>query len=201
MRLRRLVADSLKRLVQLLHSAWSRQLSPENWCLGVENGLFPEFGGHFWVFLAILGRKPGTFPHFLWSRHPSAGTLRFWGHSSFVERQRSPAAPCAPYGGSPCSDFSFMRGCTGLKLSMTWARGMGGAMVRGWSNPHSRPRVSVPTGLFLGNRHTRGSRLESVFCCFAVCSPFYSLLPNVSVQVRRLVRRNLQRLVRCSFLP
>ena len=65
MRLRRLVADSLKRLVQLLHSAWSRQLSPENWCLGVENGLFPEFGGHFWVILAILGRKTGTFPHFL----------------------------------------------------------------------------------------------------------------------------------------
>ena len=92
MRLRRLVADSLKRLVQLLHSAWSRQLSPENWCLGVENGLFPEFGGHFWVFLAILGRKPGTFPHFLWSRHPSAGTLRFWGHSSFVERYASPDA-------------------------------------------------------------------------------------------------------------
>ena len=77
---------------QLLHSAWSRQLSPENWCLGVENGLFPEFGGHFWVFLAIFGCKTGTFPHFLWSRHPSAGTLRFWGHSSFVERRRSGAA-------------------------------------------------------------------------------------------------------------
>jgi len=88
-----------------------------------------------------------------------------------------------------------MRGCTGLKLSMTWARGMGGAMVRGWSNPHSRPRVSVPTGLFLGNRHTRGSRLESVFCCFAVCSPFYSLFPNVSGHRRRLVRRTVERLV------
>ena len=54
-------------------------------------------------------------------------------------------------------------------------------MARGWSTPQSRPRVAVPTGLFLDNRHTRGSRLESVFCCFDVRSPAYSLLPNVRV--------------------
>jgi hypothetical protein len=41
--------------------------------------VFFGFWGHFGVFWAILGRKPGTFSHFLWSRHPSAGTLRFWG--------------------------------------------------------------------------------------------------------------------------
>jgi hypothetical protein len=40
-------------------------LSPENGRFDIENGLFPEFGGHFWVILAILGRKTGTFPHFL----------------------------------------------------------------------------------------------------------------------------------------
>ena len=53
-------------------------------------------------------------------------------------------------------------------------------MARGWSTPQSRPRVAVPTGLFLDNRHTRGSRLESVFCCFDVRSPAYSLLPNAA---------------------
>ena len=151
--------------------------------------------GRFW------GANPVFFLIFCGYVTPPLGRWGFGGHHSFVERQRSPAAPCAPYGGSPCSDFSFMRGCTGLKLSMTWARGMGGAMVRGWSNPHSRPRVSVPTGLFLGNRHTRGSRLESVFCCFAVCSPFYSLFPNVRGQgTRHFVEGTLDPLVRCIFI-
>jgi len=65
MRLRRLAADSLKRLVQLLHFAWSRRLSPENWCLGVENSAFFGFWGRFGVFWAILGRKTGTFFRFL----------------------------------------------------------------------------------------------------------------------------------------
>jgi len=61
MRLRRLAADSLKRLVQLLHFAWSRRLSPENWCLGVENSAFFGFWGRFGVFWAILGRKTALF--------------------------------------------------------------------------------------------------------------------------------------------
>ena len=64
MRLRRLVADSLKRLVQLLHFAWRERLSPENWCFCVENGVFFGFGDHFGVFWAILGRKTGTFSYF-----------------------------------------------------------------------------------------------------------------------------------------
>ena len=63
-RLRRLVADSLKRLVQLLHFAWRERLSPENWCFCVENGVFFGFGDHFGVFWAILGRKTGTFSYF-----------------------------------------------------------------------------------------------------------------------------------------
>ena len=65
MRLRRLAADSLKRLVQLIHFAWSRRLSPENWCFGSENGLFFGFEGYFGVFLVIFGRETGTFTHFL----------------------------------------------------------------------------------------------------------------------------------------
>ncbi len=73
-----------------------------------------------------------------------------------------------------------MRGCAGLKLSGACVRGAGGAMARGWSTPQSRPRVAVPIGLFRGNRRTRGSRLESVFCCFAVCSPAYSLIFRTS---------------------
>ena len=97
-----------------------------------------------------------------------------------LQRQRSPAAPCAPYGGSPCSNFSFMRGCAGLKLSDTFARGVGGATARGWSTSQSRLRVAVPTGLFLCDRHTRGSRLESVFCSFAVGSPSYFFIFRTS---------------------
>ena len=62
---RRLVADSLKRLVQLLHSAWSRRLSLENWCFGSENGLFFGFEGYFEVFWAILRCTTGTFSRFL----------------------------------------------------------------------------------------------------------------------------------------
>jgi len=54
-------------------------------------------------------------------------------------------------------------------------------MARGWSVPQSRPRVAVPTGLFPSYRRTCGSRLESVFGCFAVRSLVYSLLPNVRV--------------------
>ena len=65
MRLRRLAADSLKRLVQLFHFAWRERLSPENWCLCVENGVFFGFGDHFGVFWAILGRETGTFSRFL----------------------------------------------------------------------------------------------------------------------------------------
>ena len=93
-----------------------------------------------------------------------------------------------------------MRGCAGLKLSEACVWGAGGAMARGWSTPQSRPRVAVPTGLFLGNRHARGSRLESVFCCFDVRALVYSLLPNVSGHRRRLVRRTVERLVRLHFL-
>ena len=77
MRLRRLAADSLKRLVQLLHFAWRKGLSPENWCFCVENGVFFGFGDHFGVFLAIWGCKTGTFSHFLWLRHSSAGRWDF----------------------------------------------------------------------------------------------------------------------------
>jgi len=36
-------------------------LSPENWCLGVENGVFFSFWGHFGVFLAFWGAKPALF--------------------------------------------------------------------------------------------------------------------------------------------
>ena len=114
-----------------------------------------------------------------------------------LQRQRSPAAPCAPYGGSPCSNFSFMRGCAGLKLSDTFARGVGGATARGWSTSQSRLRVAVPSGLFLCDRHTRGSRLESVFCCGLTVLLFY--FPNVSGHRRRLVRRTVERLVRIFF--
>ena len=38
-----------------------------------------RFWGQFGVFWAILGRKTGTFSHFLRSRHPSARVLRFLG--------------------------------------------------------------------------------------------------------------------------
>jgi len=65
MRLRRLAADSLKRLVQLFHFVRSQRLSPENWCFCVEKGVFFGFGGHFGVFWAILGRKTDTFSRFL----------------------------------------------------------------------------------------------------------------------------------------
>ena len=80
-------------------------------------------------------------------------------------------------------------GCAGLKLSEACARGVSGAMARGWSTPQSLPRVAVPTGLLLGNRRTRGGRLESVFCCFAVRSSAYSLLPNVSDEAEAACRR------------
>ena len=62
---RRLVGRTVERLVQLFHFAWPRRLSPENWRVCVENGVFFGFWGHFGVFWAILGRKPGTFSHFL----------------------------------------------------------------------------------------------------------------------------------------
>jgi hypothetical protein len=52
-------------------------LSPENWCFCVENGVFFGFGDHFGVFLAIWGCKTGTFSHFLWLRHSSAGRWDF----------------------------------------------------------------------------------------------------------------------------
>jgi hypothetical protein len=59
------VRRTVERLVQLLHSAWSRRSSPENLCFCVENGVFFGFWGYFGVFLAILGRKTGTFFRFL----------------------------------------------------------------------------------------------------------------------------------------
>ncbi len=61
MRLRRLAADSLKRLVQLHHSAWCERLSPENWCLGVENGVFFGFWGLFWGVFGDLGVQTRCF--------------------------------------------------------------------------------------------------------------------------------------------
>ena len=118
----------------------------------------------------------------------------FSSQETVVSREQ-PAAPCAPYGGAPCSDFSFMRGCAGLKLSEACARGVSGTMARGWSTRQSPPRVAVPSGLFLGNRRTCGNRLESVFCCFDVRSPAYSFFPNAPVQ-----RRAAQRTVRCNRL-
>jgi hypothetical protein len=80
-----------------------------------------------------------------------------------------------------------MRGCAGLKLSGAWARGAGGAKARGWSTPQSHLRVAVPIGLFLCDRHTRGSRLESVFCCGLTVLLFY--FPNVSGEVEAACRR------------
>ena len=62
---RRLVRRTVERLVQLIHFAWPRRLSPENWCLGVENSVFFGFWGYFGVFLVIFGRETGTFSHFL----------------------------------------------------------------------------------------------------------------------------------------
>jgi hypothetical protein len=59
------VRRTVDRLVQLHHSAWCERLSPENWCFCVENNVFFGFWGYFGVFLAILGRKTGTFFHFL----------------------------------------------------------------------------------------------------------------------------------------
>ena len=56
---------TVERLVQLFHFVRSQRLSPENWCFCVEKGVFFGFGDHFGVFWAILGRKPGTFSHFL----------------------------------------------------------------------------------------------------------------------------------------
>ena len=55
---------TVQRLVQLLHFVRSRCLSPENWCLGVENGVFFGFWSHFGVFLVFLGRKTSTFSSF-----------------------------------------------------------------------------------------------------------------------------------------
>ena len=93
------------------------------------------------------------------------------------ERQRSPAAPCAPYGGAPCSDFSFMRGCACLKLSGACARGVEGAMARGWSNPQALPRVAVPSGFFS-------------MCCLGVRSLDSSFIcPNVSDEAEAACRR------------
>ena len=61
---RRLVRRTVQRLVQLFHFAWSRRLSPENWCWGVENGAFFGFGDDFGVFWVIFRRKTSTFPSF-----------------------------------------------------------------------------------------------------------------------------------------
>ena len=55
---------TVQRLVQLFHFVWRERLCLENWRLGVENGAFFCFWGHFGVFLAILGRKTSTFPSF-----------------------------------------------------------------------------------------------------------------------------------------
>ena len=58
---RRLVRRTVERLVQQLHSAWLRRLSPENLCLGVEMACFSVFG----AILGCLGRfscaKPALF--------------------------------------------------------------------------------------------------------------------------------------------
>ena len=99
MRLRRLVADSLKRLVQPNHFAWPRCLSPENWCFCVENRVIFGFWGYFGSFLAILGRKTDTFSHFCGHVTPPRGRWSFWGYSSFVERYGSPSV--GPSAGQP----------------------------------------------------------------------------------------------------
>jgi len=90
-----------------------------------------------------------------------------------------------------------MRGCAGLKLSEACARGADGAMARGWSVPQSRPRVAVPSGLFLGNRRTCGSRLESVFCCVLTGLLFIS--ERSGSTAGRTADRPLQPVVKCSF--
>ena len=63
--------------------------------------------GCFWRF---WGAKLTLFLIFWRNVTPPRGRWGFGGHHSFVERQRSPAAPCAPYGGVPCSDFCFHAG-------------------------------------------------------------------------------------------
>ncbi len=93
MRLRRLVADSLKRLVQLIHFAWPGRLSPENWCFGGENGLFFGFWGYLGCFWRFWGANPVFFLIFCDHVTPPRGRWGFGGHHSFVERQRSGDAP------------------------------------------------------------------------------------------------------------
>ena len=61
---RRLVRRTVQRLVQLFHFVRSRCLSPENWYLGVENGVFFGFGDDFGVFWVIFRRKTSTFSSF-----------------------------------------------------------------------------------------------------------------------------------------
>ena len=77
-----------------------------------------------------------------------------------------------------------MRGCAGLKLSEACARGVEGAMARGWSNPQALPRVAVPSGFFS-------------MCCLGERSLAWSFIcPNASDHRRRLVRRTVERFVR-----
>ena len=134
MRLRRLVADSLKRLVQLFHSAWRERFSPENWCLGVENGVFFGFWSHFGVFLVFLGRKTSTFSSFsVVASNLREGVevlgitphlLNVSGHRRRLVRRTVERL---------VRISAFMRGCAGLKLSEACARGAGGAIARDWS--------------------------------------------------------------------
>ena len=54
---RRLVRRTVERLVQLLHFAWPKRLSPENWCFCVENGVFFRFWGSFWGDFGDFGTR------------------------------------------------------------------------------------------------------------------------------------------------
>ena len=81
-----------------------------------------------------------------------------------------------------------MRGCACLKLSGACARGVEGAMARGWSNPQALPRVAVPSGFFS-------------MCCLGVRSLDSSFIcPNVTGQrTRHLVAGTLDPLVGLLF--
>ena len=71
---------------------------------------FSGFGAILGCFGRFWGANPALFLIFWRNVTPPRGRWGFGDHSSFVERQRSPAAPCAPYGGVPCSDFCFHAG-------------------------------------------------------------------------------------------
>ena len=75
---RRLVRRTVQRLVQLFHFAWSRRLSPENWCLSAENGVFSICGAILGCFWRFWGAKPALFLIFCGHVTPPRGRWGFW---------------------------------------------------------------------------------------------------------------------------